>query len=77
MVDHNELRTWHEAIMATATENYERDGWDTFVECIGVKDFVEDYNNKNFVDFASALDFYKRGCKVYDNVRKDIQATAF
>lgn len=74
----NDLRTWHEAIMAFANHNYEKDGWDCFVECIGVSDFANDYFiHQKFVDFASAMEYYRSWCKDHDEYRKDIYATAF
>ena len=77
MAELKELRTWHEAIMATAKANYEVDGWDSFVECVGVSDFVGDYNRNLFVDFASAFEYYRLWCYEHDQYRKDIYATAF
>jgi hypothetical protein len=76
-VEINELRTWHEAIMATAKDNYEVDGWDSFVECVGVSDFVGDYNRNLFVDFASAFEYYRLWCYDHNEYRKDIYAEAF
>lgn len=77
LVDRNTLRTWHEAIMATAKDHYEEDGWDIFVECVGVKDFIEDYNRKEFVDFDTAFLYYKSVCNLHNERRMDIQAEIF
>ena len=76
-VELNVLRTWHESIMATAKDNYERDGWDIFAECVGVEDFVDDYNKNLFVDFITALDYYTDVCRLHNERRKDIEAEAF
>ena len=76
-VELNELRTWHESIMATAKGKYATDGWDIFVECVGVKDFVEDYNNNYFVDFIGAVDYYTDVCRLHNERRQDIMAEAF
>lgn len=76
-VDNRTLTFWHDCIMAFARDNYEQDGWDNFVECVGVKDFTDKYNNNLFVDFASALEYYRKWCKDHDEYRKDIYATVF
>lgn len=76
-VDNKTLTFWHDTIMATARANYEVDGWDSFVECVDVKDFVDDYNRNLFVDFTSAFEYYRSWCKLHDERRKDIEAEAF
>lgn len=76
-VDNDTLQQWFNLIMKHAKNRYEQNGWDIFVECVDVEQFIEDYNNKKFVDYYSALGYYMDVCKLHDERRKDIEAEAF
>jgi hypothetical protein len=68
---------WFWDIMNHAKANYGKDGWDSFVECMDLKDFWKDYDKNLFVDYASAFEYYRLWCKEHDEYRKDIYAEAF
>ena len=72
-----QLRSWYDAILKYAQQNYSKGGWDIFVECVGVSDFREDYNAGEFADYDSAMAFYKADLNIRDIVREDIQREAF
>ena len=66
-----------EAVKAHAIKNYNRDGWDTIVECSEDSELAEEIRESGATTIAEAIECIGKGCKVHDDHRKDIQAEAF
>lgn len=60
-----------------AISHYEEDGWDTVVECVDFSDFVEEKKRYSLDTWEKVFQHYEEGNKIYNDYRKDIEATAF
>lgn len=66
----------YDAVMAYAIKNYDN-GWDTLVECYSREEVISAMEDATTTKQALQNVDENLGIKLYDEVRKDIQATAF
>jgi hypothetical protein len=71
----NEMRALVKGVKAHALANYETDGWDVVVECRTDEDIAEEIAGCKTV--MEAVKVVGDTAKMYDDHRKEIQATAF
>lgn len=65
------------AVKAYAESHYNEGGWDTIVECYDDRELASEIMQGKCQTNEEAIAYVGRGCKVYDDYRKDIQAEAF
>jgi hypothetical protein len=65
------------AVREHARKNYNDGGWDTIVECYDDADIEREIIEGKATTTEEAIAYIGKGCKIYDDYRKDIQATAF
>lgn len=65
------------AVKKHARENYNRDGWDSIVECHDDADIEREILEGKATTIEEAIAHIGDGCKIWDDHRKDIEATAF
>lgn len=71
------MRTeWYNKIMTHAKANYERDGWDMFVECTDFADFDDRCNVMNLDTYEKAFEEYKESCELWAERREEQYAMA-
>jgi hypothetical protein len=67
----------YEHVRRYANEHYGEAGWDMFVECVDMQDFLEEALNNELTTYEAAISHYSRVCTQWDELRKDIQGTVF
>jgi hypothetical protein len=63
-------------VQVYALDHYNEGGWDSIVECWGKEEIIEEI--ANYIPnptMAKVLRYFKESCKVWDDQRKDVQAT--
>lgn len=63
------------AVRAHALANYEKGGWDVLIECYDDAQIVEEMGDAKTAE--QAIKTVGKSLGVFDEYRKDIQATAF
>ena len=66
-----------QAVKSHALRHYEADGWDYVVECYGDEEIAVILNEEAAVTVSKAIKAVGKVAKHYDDLRKEIQATAF
>jgi hypothetical protein len=70
------LEQWFIQISAHAQVNYELNGWDCFVECVDLADFVETCERLNLDTVDKAFNEYKEWCEQKADQREEQYAMA-
>jgi hypothetical protein len=65
------------AVKTYAITHYNEGGWDSIVECYSDSELAEEIEEGKCNTAAEAIAYVGKGCKVWDDYRSDIQATAF
>lgn len=75
-MDKQTLAQWFMHIRKYAADNYERDGWDMFYECVDFADFVAACESMNLDTVDKAFEEYKEWCEVKAEQREEQYAMA-
>jgi len=67
-------RAVYDRLYQHALDNYERGGWDYFVECCDFDDFCRIADRHNWQTYEAALQHYQNIYCTLDSVRRYIQA---
>lgn len=66
-----------QAVKLHARKNYNVGGWDSIVECYEDSELAEEISRGNCHTIAEAIAYVGKGCEVWDDRRRDIEAEAF
>lgn len=70
------LQQWFMNIRKYAADNYERDGWDCFYECVDFSDFAATCERMNLDTVDKAFEEYRQLCLVKADQREEQYAMA-
>lgn len=73
----NTMQEMVAAVKLYAREHYAIGGWDSIVECYSDEELAEEINRGNSCTIAEAIAYVGKGCEVWDDYRRDIEAEAF
>lgn len=66
-----------EAVKTYAKAHYNEGGWDSIVECYEDSDLSKEIKEGKCSTVAEAIAYVGKGCEVWDDRRRDIEAEAF
>lgn len=73
----NTMQEMVAAVKQHAQDNYNEGGWDSIVECYDDSDIEREIAEGGAETIEQAIAYIGAGCEVWDDHRKDIEATAF
>ena len=65
------------AVKTYALAHYNEGGWDSIVECYEDAELAEEILRGKCSSTEEAIAYVGKGCNVWDDYRRDIEATAF
>lgn len=71
------VEMWFRNITKHARENYEKNGWDNFVECVGMMDFKRDAHDYDWQHESDAFEHYQEWCALHQEMDEDMRAEAW
>lgn len=65
------------AVKTYAIAHYNEGGWDSIVECCEDSELAEEIEEGKCSSIEEAIAYVGKGCNIWDDYRRDIEATAF
>ena len=66
-----------EAVKSYARSHYNEGGWDSIVECYEDSELAQEIEKGKCSSIEEAIAYVGKGCNIWDDYRRDIEATAF
>ena len=66
-----------QSVRSYAIAHYNQSGWDSIVECYSDSELAEEILRGKCSTVAEAIAYVGKGCNVWDDYRRDIEAEAF